>query len=88
MKSWKVKNLLEWIKQVLACFLTWVEKIQVFHLETNLRSSSIYKHILGCLSFAKQLRLSSIYKTIEVVFHWTKIEVIFHLQNKLRSSSI
>jgi hypothetical protein len=57
-------------------------------LTANLRSSSIYKHIWGCLSSAKQLRSSSIYKIIEVVFHWTKIEVVFHLQNKLRSSSI
>jgi hypothetical protein len=72
--AWKVNTLLEWIKQVLVCFLAEVDKIQVvFHLETNLRSSSIYKHVLGCLSFAKQLRLSSIYKSIEVVFHWTKI---------------
>ena len=50
-------------------------------LTANLRSSSIYKHIWGCLSSAKRLRSSSIYKTIEVVFHWTQIEVVFHLQN-------
>jgi hypothetical protein len=49
-------------------------KIQVvFHLQMNLRSSSIYEPIWGCLSFAKQLSSSSIYKTIGVVFHWTKI---------------